>query len=327
MQCSSTSIDEPRQPFVSIIVTTYNSAKYVIKTLQSAMKQTYQNIELVVSDDCSKDDTVELCARWIEDNNHRFVRTALVTSSQHSGIAPNFNQGLKVAKGLWVKFIAGDDILKDNCIADCIDYINNSPEKVEILSGAMKQFTGNIESLDLAAEYSNELDTFFTKSAKEQHLLLLKANRIMAPAVLIRRSLLASMHGFDERYPMLEDYPFWLKATEKGIRIHGFSKIICFYRIHAESVYSSALVRPYVINPFYEHVERFEKDYVYERLNHVQKLERKCRYARYRLVSYLGNNCNNLFVRHLNKLLDPVYLHLKLKSWSDIAKKPMDDSI
>src|SRR5450759_2313112 len=99
------------QPLVSIIVVTYNSSKYVLETLESAKAQTYQNIELVVSDDCSTDDTVEICRKWIEENNDRFVRTTLVTSPENKGIPANCNRGIKASKGEWIKLIAGDDLL------------------------------------------------------------------------------------------------------------------------------------------------------------------------------------------------------------------------
>ena len=102
-------------PLVSIIVITYNSSKYVLETLESAKAQTYQNIELIVSDDCSTDNTVEICHNWIEQNKERFVRTELITVEKNTGIAPNCNRGVKAAKGEWVKLIAGDDVLHQNC--------------------------------------------------------------------------------------------------------------------------------------------------------------------------------------------------------------------
>ncbi len=303
MQSSTIFINTLKQPLVSIIVTTYNSSKYVLQTLESAKKQTYQNIELIVSDDCSGDNTIELCERWIESNHHWFVRTKLVSSPVHTGITFNFNRGLKAAKGDWIKFIAGDDILKDTCIDTFIKHINNSTEDIQILCGLAKTFTNNVVFEDSDDRFVNKLDLFFTRSARKQYALLLKANRIMAPAVLIKRSLLISMDGFDNNYPMLEDYPFWLKVTEKGIKIYGVSEIVTFYRIHSESVYSSALLQPYIINPFFEHLEHFERNYVFKRLTYVQKLERRLRYARYRLIVYLGNNRNNYFVRYLNACL------------------------
>ena len=57
-----------KKPLVSIIVITYNSAKYVLETLESAKNQTYQNIELIISDDCSIDNTVDICTRWLNEN-------------------------------------------------------------------------------------------------------------------------------------------------------------------------------------------------------------------------------------------------------------------
>jgi len=121
-------------PLVSIIVITYNSSKYVLETLESAKAQTYQNIELIVTDDCSTDDTVEICGNWIEKNKERFVRTELVKSDTNTGIAPNCNRGLKVAKGEWVKYIAGDDILFSDCINQNINYILSNPTASFIFS-------------------------------------------------------------------------------------------------------------------------------------------------------------------------------------------------
>ena len=54
------------QPLVSVPVITYNSAKFVLETLESIKAQTYQNIELVISDDCSTDNTVQICRDWVD---------------------------------------------------------------------------------------------------------------------------------------------------------------------------------------------------------------------------------------------------------------------
>ena len=59
-------------PLVSAVIITYNSAKYVIETLDSIKAQTYQNIELIVSDDCSTDETTTLVKEWLEKNGNRF---------------------------------------------------------------------------------------------------------------------------------------------------------------------------------------------------------------------------------------------------------------
>ena len=62
-------------PLVSIVVITYNSSKYVLDTLQSVYNQTYKNLELIISDDCSSDNTVAIVEKWLIDNGNRFVES------------------------------------------------------------------------------------------------------------------------------------------------------------------------------------------------------------------------------------------------------------
>ena len=101
------------QPLISVIVITYNSSSTILETLDSIKRQTYSNIELVVSDDCSKDDTVKKAQNWILDNN---INGIVVTTKKNAGIPANVNKGIKAAKGTLVKIIAGDDILYDYAI-------------------------------------------------------------------------------------------------------------------------------------------------------------------------------------------------------------------
>src|SRR4051794_20989340 len=98
-------------PFVSIIVFTYNSSNYVVETLESAKAQTYRNIELIVSDDGSTDETIPLCLDWLTKNKQEFLRAEIITVEKNTGIPANCNRGVKAAAGEWVKLIAGDDIL------------------------------------------------------------------------------------------------------------------------------------------------------------------------------------------------------------------------
>ena len=74
-------------PLVSIVVVTYNSAKYVLDVLECIKEQTYANIELIISDDASQDETLDVCKNWIEHNRDRFKFFQLLCSSQNTGTA------------------------------------------------------------------------------------------------------------------------------------------------------------------------------------------------------------------------------------------------
>lgn len=113
-------------PFISVIVPTYNSSKFFKATLESVKEQNYSNIELIVSDDCSTDNTVLLFEKWIKENQRIFKNAILITSPINTGLTKNCNRAFNSAKGEWIKYIEGDDLLNANCIQNYVDYIKNS---------------------------------------------------------------------------------------------------------------------------------------------------------------------------------------------------------
>ena len=100
----------------SVVVITYNSSKTVIETLDSIWGQTYKELELVITDDYSKDDTVLVMQEWIKKHSNRFVRCELIANPINNGTSKNGNIGIYACKGEYVQLIAGDDILLPNAM-------------------------------------------------------------------------------------------------------------------------------------------------------------------------------------------------------------------
>lgn len=103
-------MDKKGVPLVSVIAITFNSEKYINETLDSIAAQTYENIELIISDDGSIDRTVSLCQKWISRNKKRFIHTELIAANENLGISANCNRGIRIAHGEWIKINAGDDV-------------------------------------------------------------------------------------------------------------------------------------------------------------------------------------------------------------------------
>ena len=120
------------QPLVTVIVITYNSAKYVIDTLESIKRQNYDNIQLVISDDCSKDETFKICSDWIKINNSFSGGATICSTNINKGISGNYNNGLRFANGKYVKYIAGDDMLTDDCLSAFVEAAEKSTDKIFI---------------------------------------------------------------------------------------------------------------------------------------------------------------------------------------------------
>lgn len=219
-------------PLVSVTVITYNSSKTVLETLESIKEQTYQNLELIVSDDCSTDNTVEVCQKWIEENKSRFVRTELLTVEKNTGVAGNCNRAGAACQGEWVKGIAGDDILMPNCVQDYINYVTEHPE-TEVLFGRVRSFGGKTEEENKKWDSWFNYQLFSLSSEEILHHLLFVANGIPAPALFYSRDINEKYHlKNDERVPLLEDWVNWINMLRAGIKFHFLDKDIVLYRLN-----------------------------------------------------------------------------------------------
>jgi len=224
-----------QNPLVSIIVITYNSARFVLETLESAKAQTYQNIELIVSDDCSTDNTVEICRNWIEENKVRFVRTELITVDKNTGIPANCNRGARAAQGEWVKLIAGDDLLYNSCI---VTFMNLKSLNTKILLCEIRDFE-NSSVLNLSEQVKqDEINPLFieTINAHEQFLYFLKGFYIPGSGTFFEREKMLELGLFDEEYSFVEDRPLFLKYTYCQIKIEYIPYVLVAHRRHEMGV-------------------------------------------------------------------------------------------
>ena len=228
------------QPLVSVPVITYNSSKTVLETLDSIAGQTYQNLELIVSDDCSTDDTVEICREWIEAHKDRFVRTELLTVDKNTGVSANLNRAEDSCSGEWVKDIAGDDILLPDCIETYVDYVSEHLEAVCVFS-RVEVFGDNSE--EVYRFVHNTFDySFFELPNEEQYKWLITKDTQPIPAATYfyhREIMLYLGVSNDERIPFLEDWPKWIRLLEKGIRFCFIDQPLVKYRVSYNSLCTS----------------------------------------------------------------------------------------
>lgn len=225
------------QPLVSVPVITYNSSKTVVETLDSIYSQTYPNLELIVSDDCSTDNTVDICRKWIDAHKDRFVRTELLTVEKNTGVSGNLNRAERACHGEWVKGIAGDDVLTKDCVESNIEYVKQHPQAFFVFS-ALKPFGGNKELRDGINNHYKEHQFFFQWSIKKQYAYLtLEKNCLPAAAFFYNRLAMQNLGvANDERIPFLEDWPKWINLLKKGARFHFMEKETVLYRLHQESL-------------------------------------------------------------------------------------------
>lgn len=213
---------------VTIVVITYNSSRFVLKTLESAYRQTYGEIELIVSDDCSTDDTYRLCKDWINAHKHRF-HTAYITQTQHNGgICWNYNHSLSLVKGSYIKYIAGDDILEDKCIERFVANIKEGVFLYTCITGHLNNITQEI------TQYCTPLSNScaFTQTRE----MLKNVFAIEGSSLFFETNHLRQLGGFDMRFPMLEDWPIAMQYLTCDFRICViYERLVC-WRVYDDSI-------------------------------------------------------------------------------------------
>lgn len=258
-------MNEVNLPLVSVGVYTYNSSKTVIETLESIKSQTYPNLELIVSDDCSTDNTVSLCQDWLEHNKDRFVDTKIIVPDKNTGQSGNYNRALKASNGEWIKDIDGDDLLTPNCIKDYVNFIQEHPEAIFVF-GRTEVFGNSKEKIDFFNKFFDY--SFFKLSVEEKYVrLVTKGNCIVSPSAFsnVKKRKDLGLY-YDERIPMLEDLPMWVRATKQGLDLYYIDKVVCKYRVggngvtsgrgHINFMKSQRLYELYYVLPYY-----FDQDY------------------------------------------------------------------
>lgn len=222
---------------VSVIVITYNSSKYVIETLESVYQQTYTDIELIVSDDCSIDDTLCICERWLEKHKTRFTRAEVIQTPSNGGICRNYNFALEHANGEWIKYIAGDDLLEDNCIERFVANIKPNIYLYTCTTKHLQNETGDIQL------YNTRIPD--ASAWKQARFMLKYLYGINGPTIFVERQHLLQVGGFEEKYPMIEDWPIAIRFATKGWRIGIVNEALVYWRIYGDSIshsnYSFAL--------------------------------------------------------------------------------------
>lgn len=222
---------------VSVVIITYNSEKYIIEALNSVFEQDYKNIELVISDDASQDNTVGVIKEWLKDKQERFTNSVIIEAKENRGTSQNVNVGFENAKGKWIKLLAGDDVLFKTCISDNVKFVvenkSNSVVYSELLMFKDKQ--GKRIYKDQSREETEFCKRLCRESSDEQYRILLKRDMMVTASLFINRNMFFSIGKCDNLIPLIEDWPLRLKITQNGYRIYYMEKKTVYHR-HEDSV-------------------------------------------------------------------------------------------
>lgn len=230
---------------ISIIALTYNHEEYIEDFLNSAkyQEETYNpdhrhHLQIIVSDDCSKDNTIDVVERWRKNNQEVFEDFVFIKNSNNLGTCRNYLNALDVCDGDCIKAIGGDDILPETSVFMIASYL----EYYDMVYGLPFTYYENEDNdVKEMLRILRKMNAIQNKTEKTDfYRRIHRSCCINAPATYISKELLTDerVKSFLATYKYTDDYPQWLKMSEiKKISTAYIPMITVIYRRTEKSAY------------------------------------------------------------------------------------------
>ena len=211
-------------PLVSVIMPAYNASKTIESAINSVLKQTVGDFELIIIDDCSKDDTVEKISALAQSDE----RIVVLLNEKNSGVAHSRNYGVSVAKGEWVAFLDSDDMWREDKLEKQLELVNTNPQAaITYTASSFMDWEGKPYSYIMPVNTTVDYKT------------LLRRNLLSCSSVMVKKNII-------ERYKMpsdnmSEDYAVWLMVLKEVGFAYGVNEPLLIYRLSKNSKSSSRI--------------------------------------------------------------------------------------
>ncbi len=243
---------EPPIPLVSVVVKAYNHAPYVAQTIRSILEQSFEDFELVITDDGSTDATPEIIAGFT-DPRIRFERFAV-----NRGIATAMNATVRRARGEFIAILNSDDFALPGRLAKQVAFLRERPGVAAVFSLPLQ--------VDEVGEPARGFGSLFAvpfaepAPSRQQWLrhFFLNGNRLCAPTAMVRRSAFDAIGPDDPRLAHLLDLDRWIRLLEEH-EIEVQQEPLTAFRIRADSANASAGRPDTLLRDAYESFEVFKR--------------------------------------------------------------------
>ena len=244
-------------PKVSVIIPTYNCAKYLPEAIQSVLNQTYQDFEIIVVDDGSTDETKQILNPYIEKNLIRYVY------QNNQGVGAARNKGIKEANSEYIAFLDSDDLWDPKMLERSLslmqsynyDWVACDNYRLEI------DENGVLSNLEI---YCNKE---IPSNSKDIFLSLIKKNFIGGPSKVLARKKCFEIAGyFDETIRVVEDWELWLRFAKVGLKLGYIKEPLYYYRLRKNGIprrnhHHGLICIMKVLNRYYTYTKQINPEY------------------------------------------------------------------
>jgi glycosyltransferase involved in cell wall biosynthesis len=216
-------------PLVTVIATCFNHERFVVECLESIRGQTYPNIQLIIADDCSTDDSVALIRQWLGKTG---TDCTLVLHDENQGVCRTLNDALAHAQGKYLSGLSTDDVWLPHKLTVQVEQMERLPPAVGVAYGDAARI--DEKGRLLPNTFIEQIGTVKDRPEGDLYEALLTQNFIPAMTTLVRRECYETVGPYDEALSY-EDWDMWLRlarhyefAFTPGIHVR--------YRVHGVSV-------------------------------------------------------------------------------------------
>ena len=199
----------------------YNREKYIAESIESALRQSFRDFELIIIDDGSTDSTLEIARRFASD-----PRVRIVQNESNLGIARTRNKALELARADYVAPLDSDDVWLDtDKLRKQVDFLNSHPD-CALVGGAIIRIDPGGRHLDTIS---------FPTTDSSIRKVILRYNPFAQSSLMYRKDLILKCGGYDPTYKVCDDYALWLNVGER----HALANLdtpLCAYRIHVGNI-------------------------------------------------------------------------------------------
>lgn len=212
-------------PLVSICIPNYNNAAYIEEAIFSALNQTYENIEVIVVDNCSTDNS------WHIISSIKHPRLRCIRNTKNIGMYPNFMKASKHANGIYIKFLCADDWLELNFIEQSLQFFDT--KDVGLVSSTQGKYSNERKKIIGYRKIPNS-KTHVANPTQLFHYFLKYTNPIGNPTrVILRKEIFDEFNGFDLTISYCNDYDLWIRIAKK-YKVAFVNKVLSFERKHQQ---------------------------------------------------------------------------------------------
>ena len=231
------------KPLVTCIVPTYNNTEFLFEALDSILIQTYNNIELIISDDASTAFDKASVIAYIEKNSKNNLASYLVIQNEiNLGTTKHFNSIIAKSSGKYILFLSCDDLFFDELVIEKIVSFFEK-EHCLIATAFREVYTQDLKNLVEKVPNAKDL-TYLAKKPLALYNRLCFGNFISGACTYYTRAVIEKYQLFDEEYVLLEDYPSYLKLSRQEVKITFMPFTTIKYRLGGVSTNTQNINSP-----------------------------------------------------------------------------------